>query len=82
MESVTFVSLVGFAMPAQSSLETFSAWHRTSSDAMSGRRILAVLRVVGLAALLFGALALGLWAGINWSAGWSASDRGIMDFTY
>jgi hypothetical protein len=49
---------------------------------MRDGRILAILRVAALAGLLFGALAFGLWAGINWSADSSASDRGIMDFTY
>lgn len=78
----SFVLLVGFAMPAHSSLETFSVWNRTSSDAMFDRRILAVLRVATLVGLLFGALAFGLWAGMSWSADSSASDRGVMDFTY
>ena len=77
-----FVSLVGFVMPARSSLETFSAWNRSSSDAMSDRRILAVLRLVALIGLLFGALAFGVSAGMNWSADSSGSDQGIMDFTY
>lgn len=75
-------SLIGFAMPAHSSVETFSAWYRTSSGAMSGWRISAVLRVAALAGLLFGALALGVWAGVSWLADSSASNQGVMDFTY
>jgi len=69
-------------MPARSSLEIFSVWDRTQSDAMSDWRILAVLRVAALGGLLFAILVLGVWAGMSWSVESSASDRGIMDFTY
>jgi hypothetical protein len=52
---------------------------------MRGGRVSAILRAASLAALvglLFGALACGLWVGMSWSADLSASDQGVMDFTY
>jgi len=77
--------VVRFAMLANSSLKTASAWDQASTLARRDGRIFTILRVAFLAALvglLFGALACGLWAGMSWSADLSAPDRGLMDFTY
>ena len=65
-----------------SSTETFSARDGASSDATRDGGIVASWRAAALVALLLGALALGLGAGMTWSADLSAPDRGIMDFTY
>jgi hypothetical protein len=72
-------------MLANCSLKIVLAWDRASSPAMRGGRVSAILRAASLAALvglLFGALACGLWVGMSWSADLSASDQGVMDFTY
>lgn len=77
--------VVRFAMLANSSLKTVSAWGQASTLARRDGRIFAILRAASLAALaglLFGALACGLWAAMSWSADLSAPDQGLMDFTY
>jgi hypothetical protein len=74
-----------FAMLANSSLGTASAWDQASTSAMRDGRISAILRAAGwvaLAGLLFGALACGVWIGMSWSADLSAPDQGLMDSTY
>lgn len=62
--------------------ETVSARDRASSEPMRDGGIVATVRAAALAALLLGALAVGLAAGMIWSAALSAPDRGVMDFTY
>jgi hypothetical protein len=69
--------------------ETLSARDRASRDAMRDGRdtmrdggIGATVRAAALAALLLGTLAVGLGAGMTWSAVQSAPDGGVMDFTY
>jgi hypothetical protein len=65
-----------------SSIERFSVRKRISSDAARDRRIFAVLRIIAVVGLLFGAFAFGLWVGLNWPADSSPFDQGVMDFTY
>jgi hypothetical protein len=61
---------------------TFSARDRASSESMRDAGIVATVRAAALAALLLGALAVGLGAGMTWSADLDAPDRGVTDFAY
>ncbi len=48
-------------------------------------RILAILRLAAwaaLIALILGALAFGLWAGMSWSTDLNGPNRGVMDHAY
>ncbi len=78
-------TLVRFAMLANSSPRTVSAWDQATRPAIRDRRFGAILRAAAFAVwvgLLFGALACGFWTGVSWLADLGASDRGIMDSTY